>query len=157
MILNIIIAILVIAGIVLTAISLPGYWLVWIAILIHSINDSFSSLPLWAVVIFLLFTVFIGVIDNIAVALGSKKFGGSWWGAVGAVVGGIIGMIILNLPGLIIGSFLFAVLLEIIFEKKELSVAVKSGFGAVLGFFSGIVFKTVFTLIMVTIWLVIVW
>lgn len=79
------------------------------------------------------------VFDYVATALGAKKFGATWRGAVGAVVGGLIGLFF-AIPGIIAGPFLGAVLFEMA-GKKEFKEAARAGLGATLGLVLGVIGK----------------
>jgi uncharacterized protein YqgC (DUF456 family) len=81
------------------------------------------------------------VLDYAASAFGAKKFGASRPGLVGAVAGGILGLIFFSLPGLILGIFLGAMALEILVSRRDLGAALTAGVGALLGFLAGSLFK----------------
>ena len=73
--------------------------------------------------------------DYLASMYGAKKLGATWRGVLGAVVGGMIG-ILFSLPGIIIGPFLGALLFEMI-GGREWKAAGRAGLGAVIGLFVG--------------------
>jgi hypothetical protein len=79
------------------------------------------------------------LLDFVASVLGAKKFGATWRGMVGALIGGVIGLFF-NLPGIILGPFLGAMLFEMI-GGKEFKVAAKAGAGAVIGLLLGVIGK----------------
>jgi uncharacterized protein YqgC (DUF456 family) len=80
------------------------------------------------------------VVDYVLVALGSKLFGASSRGAVGAVVGSIAGFFLIPPLGMILFSFLGAMAVEY-YQFRDGTQAAKAALGAMLGFFSGTVFK----------------
>ena len=71
--------------------------------------------------------------------LGAKKFGATWRGMTGAVIGGIVGLFF-NLPGIILGPFIGATLFEMLGDK-EFKKAAHAGLGATVGLLLGIVGK----------------
>jgi len=73
--------------------------------------------------------------DYLASMAGAKKLGATWRGVLGAVVGGSIG-IFFNIPGIILGPFLGAALLEMI-GGRAWKEAARAGLGAVIGLFVG--------------------
>ena len=83
-------------------------------------------------------------------AAGSKRAGGSWLGAIGAIVGGIVGgimatfmipiPIIGSLIGACIGAFVGAALGELA-GGQEIGLSLQSGRGAAVGRFWGTVAK----------------
>lgn len=79
------------------------------------------------------------ILDVVVPFWGTKKFGGSKYGARGATVGLIIGFF-LGPIGIIIGPFLGAFAGEMIF-KDDITYALKAGFGSLLGFLTGIGLK----------------
>src|ERR1041384_4856268 len=75
------------------------------------------------------------VMDYLASMYGAKRLGASWRGVLGAVIGGSIG-IFFNLPGILLGPFLGALLLEML-GGRAWKDAARAGLGAVLGLFLG--------------------
>jgi len=87
-------------------------------------------------------------LDIVATALGAKRFGATWRGAVGALIGGVIGLFF-AIPGIILGPLLGATLFEMLGDK-EFKAALKAGAGAVAGLLLGVVGKFVICMIMIT-------
>ena len=79
------------------------------------------------------------VADYLVPALGAKKFDCSRWGTWGCFVGTLVGLFFVPL-GLLLGPFLGALVGELI-AGKAVSAAVRGGFGALLGFLSGVFLK----------------
>ena len=118
---------------------LPGTPLILIAAIGHRLyfgHDSASNLVL--AILGTLMVVSLGF-DFLASVLGAKKFGATWRGMAGAVIGGIIGLFF-SLPGIILGPFLGAMLFEMLGDK-EFKKAAHAGLGAALGLLLGIVGK----------------
>src|SRR5215831_392881 len=106
----------------------------------HSINNT--------VLIVLIVMTFISVVfDYVATAYGAKRFGATWRGAVGAALGGIVG-IFFAFPGVIIGPFLGAMICELMGGYKA-DKAARAGLGAMLGLFVGAIGKGVICMIMI--------
>jgi len=148
-IIYIILALLCIAGVILTIFTLPGIWLVYIAVLILAWMGSFEIItPLILVILFVL-SVLSTILDNVVIALGAKKLGGSTWGMVGAILGGIVGLAIGNIPGMFVGPIVGATLFELIFAHKDLRTSFKAGIGSFLGLLFSIVLKIGFTIGMI--------
>lgn len=137
----ILLGILAVGGILLTLLSLPGVWLVYIAVVILAFMGGFAVItPVILVVLFLL-SLLSTFIDNITVALGAKTMGGSKYGVIGAVIGLMLGSIAGGIAGMLIGSFLGAALGEYLFSKKDAHGSLKAGFGSFLGVITSIVLK----------------
>lgn len=90
--------------------------------------------------------VVVTILDYIVPVWGTRKFGGTKYGARGATVGLIIGLF-LGPAGIILGSFIGAFVGEMIF-KDDINYAFKAGFGSLLGFLTGIGLKLVASCIM---------
>jgi uncharacterized protein len=81
-------------------------------------------------------------------SLGAKWFGGSRWGAVGALVGGIAGLFFMPF-GLILGPLAGAFGFEMLFAKKKTKESAVSGMGSVVGTVAGMGFKIAVGMLMV--------
>jgi len=125
----------------------PGTLVVLGAVIIHRLCFGAASVNKSVLIILVLLTVVALVFDFLAGWLGASKFGATWRGAVGAVLGGIIGLFF-GLPGIIIGPFVGATLLELT-GGGEWKPAAKAGLGATVGLFVGIVGKFSINVIMI--------
>jgi uncharacterized protein YqgC (DUF456 family) len=126
---------------------LPGTPLVLLAAVGHRLyfgETSASNLVLGVLVALTLISL---VFDFVASMLGAKKFGATWRGVTGAVVGGILGLFF-SLPGIILGPFLGAMLFEMLGDK-EFKKAAHAGLGATLGLLLGIVGKFSIAVLMI--------
>jgi uncharacterized protein len=90
-------------------------------------------------IVLALIAVIVTILDYIVPIWGTRKFGGSKYGARGATVGLIVGLF-LGPVGIIIGPFLGAFIGELIF-KDDAKYALKAGLGSLLGFLAGIGLK----------------
>lgn len=128
------------AGLLCTLVpALPGPPLVLAAAIIHRLVFGAASINNLVLIILIWLTVVALVFDFLASLLGTRKFGATWRGMVGAVVGGIIGLFF-ALPGIILGPFLGAMLFEMLGDK-EFKEAVHAGLGAMVGLLLGVVGK----------------
>lgn len=132
---------LVLAGIIMSVLNLPGIWAVWIAFAVISYKTGFTSPSL--ITLYILFGVglLVSFADNIVAILGAKKFNSSKWGITGAIVGSFVGLIFGGPVGFILGPLLGATIFELAFAKKDTNNAIRSGIGALIGFFMGVVIK----------------
>lgn len=120
---------------------LPGTPLVFAGIYIYAWITGFTIVSRNLIIIFLILTVFSVVIEYISSSVGSKKFGASKLGFIGAFIGAVIGVFFIPW-GLIVGPLAGALAGELIVGKK-IKEAFRSGTGAVIGFFGGTLLKTV--------------
>ena len=93
--------------------------------------------------------IFIWILDYIIPAVGTKRFGGSKYGAYGTTIGLIIGIFIPIPFGILIGAFLGAFVGELIYDSKNTNRATKAAFGAFLGFITSSFLKFVVALVYV--------
>ncbi len=117
---------------------LPGPPLSFIGILVISLTD-FAQPGTTLLIVLGAIALVVTILDYIVPVWGTRKFGGSKYGARGATVGLIIGLF-LGPPGIIIGPFIGAVTGEMIY-KDDLKYAMKAGIGSLLGFLSGVGLK----------------
>ena len=110
--------------------GVPGAPLVFVAALVHRLifgeGASASTWMLGVIFILMLFSV---LFDYLASMYGAKKLGSSGYGIVGAVLGGMIGLMIFNIPGALLGPFVGAFACEII-SGKDWKGSGKAGVGA---------------------------
>lgn len=115
--------------------GLPSTPIVLISAIAHKIYFGPSGAAWWVIGVLALFTALSLVMDYVASMYGAKRLGATWRGAVGAIVGGIIGLFF-NLPGILIGPFVGAALFEMA-GGREWKGASKAGVGATLGLLAG--------------------
>ena len=126
--------------------GLPGTPLVFLAAVGHRLYFAQASVSNLVLGVLAGLTVVSLLLDFAATALGARKFGATWRGAVGAVVGGLCGLLLV-FPGIIIGPFIGALVLELL-GGKEFRAAASAGVGATLGLLLGIISKVALTVVM---------
>ena len=119
--------------------GLPGTPLVMLAAIGHKLYFGPTGAAWWVLVILGGLTVISVLVDYAASIYGAKRLGATWRGAVGAIVGALIGLFF-NLPGIILGPFVGAVLFELA-GGREWKEASRAGVGATLGLLAGAVGK----------------
>lgn len=127
---------------------LPGPLTSWFGLLtLHfskqiQMNWTFLGITLAVAVV-------IWILDYIIPAVGTKRFGGSKYGAYGTTIGLIIGIFIPIPFGILIGAFVGAFVGELIYDSKNTNRATKAAFGAFLGFITSSFLKFVVALVYV--------
>lgn len=121
---------------------IPGVVLSYVGLLLTyfcSFSEvTASQLWIWAAAV-----AIVSLLDYLLPAYLAKRFGGSPAGTRGATVGMIVGMIFFNIPGVIFGPFVGAVIGELLTDKEDKAKALRVGFGSFLSFIFGTGFKLI--------------
>ena len=127
---------------------IPGPPVSFVALLVFHLTSvyQFSNRIL---IIAAVMAIVVTVLDYIIPIWGTKFFGGSKKGVWGSTIGLILGLFFVPW-GIILGPFVGAVIGEMI-DGQEFKKALKSGFGAFLGFAAGVIMK-----LAVSIWIAII-
>ncbi|MBP9698219.1 MAG: DUF456 domain-containing protein [Candidatus Moranbacteria bacterium] len=154
----VIVWLLIFVGLVGTIVPiLPGMVLVFGGILLHALYFGVETVGLTTLTLLGVALALSFVIDILASLYGAKRFGATRYGIWGSTLGGLLGLLLLSLPGLFVGIFLGAVLGEYFWGKKKLEEALHAGIGSVLGFLGGTVLKFLLAIAMVIVFVVKVW
>ncbi len=130
----------------------PGTPIIFLAALGYGYYEGFNQItPLILGIIFGLMVITL-LIDYVAGVLGAKKYGATKYGTWGSFIGGIAGIIFFSIPGLLLGPFVGAVAGELLGGRKA-DEAVKVGVGSVIGLAGGALFKVIFAVAMVMIFI----
>lgn len=116
---------------------IPGPLLGWCSLL--ALTFTHFALPMAWLVGAGVVMVIVTILDYVIPAYGAKKFSCSRWGVFGCMVGTFVGMFFLPF-GILLGPFIGAAAGELI-AGRTLGKALKGGFGAFLGFLSGVFLK----------------
>jgi len=119
-----------IAGAVLP--MLPGVPISWLGLLMIYLAPSVSFDWVFLSITFVL-AALLYVLDYIIPAMGTKKFGGSRYGMIGATIGLFLGIIAPIPFGIIVGPFAGAFLGELLNVKTRHN-ALRAAFGSFVGF-----------------------
>jgi len=120
--------------------GLPGtpiaYAGLWIAQATDRVDFSWQILLVWGIV-----TIVVSVLDYVVPAWGTKKFGGTKFGVWGSTIGLIIGLFF-GAWGVILGPLVGAIIGEL-FGGKEVSEALRAGWGSFVGLLCGTILKLI--------------
>ena len=126
---------------------LPGAPLAWAGLLLAYFS-SYVEISVTTLVITFIVAVLVSVLDNILPIYLTNKFGGSksatWGSTIGLIVGFFIGPM-----GIILGPFLGALIGELAHNGGLFKDAVKTAFGAFVGFLCGTGMKMIAVLVFV--------
>jgi uncharacterized protein YqgC (DUF456 family) len=124
---------------------LPGTALVLLAAGIHKV--VFGEPSLWTLAGLALIAFLSWVFDILSSAAGAKWFGATRYGAIGALIGGVIGLFF-NLPGIIVGPIVGAFAGEVLAGRKA-AEAGKAGVGTAVGGLAAMLGKLAATIVMI--------
>lgn len=129
-------------GLILTLVSIPGVWLIYLSTVLVAVLNRFQDLTPTVLIVLFLISLISTFTDDIVRVLGVKALGGSIWGMIGAIVGGVVGFLIGNVVGIILGPLIGAFLLEYTLGKKSFKDSLKAGIGSFVGMLLTIFLKT---------------
>jgi len=129
---------------------LPGHLILFMAAVAHRLmlGAELSGLYWWSFVILGALMALSQTLEMVSGAAGTRWFGGSRWGALGALAGGIIGMFFMPF-GLLVGPLVGAFVCEIGFARKQTHHAAISGVGSVVGTLAGMGIKLAIGAVMI--------
>ena len=141
---------LLIAGLVGCVLPiLPGHLLILVgAVAYRLMRGAESGIAWWGFAVLIALLVISQIFEIMSGSLGAKWFGGSKWGAVGALVGGIAGLFFFPV-GLLVGPLVGAFGFELLFAKKKPRESAVSGVGSVVGTVAGMAFKIAVGVLMI--------
>jgi uncharacterized protein YqgC (DUF456 family) len=159
-----ILIVVLVCGLVLNLLTLPGNWLMLAGVALYAWATHFVHVGLWSLVVLFVLAVAAEVLELAAAGAGAKKAGGSRWGSLGALIGGILGGIFLTglipipvlgtLVGILLGTFGGAMAGELL-GGKNIERSAVIGVGAAKGRAYGTVLKIVFGCVIVIISLIV--
>jgi uncharacterized protein YqgC (DUF456 family) len=129
---------------------LPGHLILLLAAVAHRLmlGADGSGLEWWSFLVLGLLMVISQTFEMVSGAVGARWFGGSRWGALGALLGGVAGLLFLPF-GLLLGPLVGAFVFELGFAKRHTRPAMVSGVGSVMGTLTGMLFNIVIGTLMV--------
>ncbi len=115
-------------------------------LLIHF--SRYADFSQTALITFGVLTVVMVFLDYYIPILGVKRFGGTRYGSIGAIVGGLAGLFFIPAIGIFVGTFLGALLGELV-GRATFQAALRAAFGSFLGFLSGVFVQILLCLAMI--------
>jgi uncharacterized protein YqgC (DUF456 family) len=119
---------------------LPGLPLVLVGLWGYAAYTHFNVVTLWPAIIFTVLAVVVEVLNILAPSIGAAGTKSSRFGAIGATVGAIIGIMTLGPIGIVVGPFVGAWVGEMLNQSGPEN-AFRSARGAVIGVLLGSFFK----------------
>lgn len=131
----------------------PGLFVVWLGMLLHRLLLGEASVSWLFLLICLVVVIAAQLLDVLLSWWGARRFGASWYGGLGAVIGLLLGPFLLAplitpLGGLVAGPILGAVAGELL-RGRGLGSAGKAGLGTIVGGLVSVLLKAFVSAVMI--------
>jgi uncharacterized protein YqgC (DUF456 family) len=127
---------------------LPGPPIIWLGALFYAWRTNFTPVGPIMLAILLLLALVGSTADLWMSFLGAKKGGAALWSQLAALVGGIIGLLVLSVPGLLIGSIGAIVAVEW-YRHRDWNAVMRASGGYLAGYLLAMVVEIVVAIIMI--------
>jgi len=134
---------------------LPGPLTSWLGLFILNLISSVEIDNTLLIITFIIATT-IFILDSLIPIYGSKYFGATKYGIIGASIGLVIGIIAPIPFGILIGPILGALIGELLFNN-DLKKSIKSSIGVLIGFLASSFIKFVTSIVYLIIYIVQLW
>jgi len=156
LLLIIISAVLIISGIIGSFMPiLPGPLTSWFGLFILNLISSIEIDSTLLIITFII-AITIFILDSLIPIYGSKYFGATKYGIIGASIGLVIGIITPIPFGILIGPILGALIGELLFNN-DLKKSIKSSIGVLIGFVASSFIKFVTSIVYLMIYIIQLW
>ncbi|MDG2173939.1 MAG: DUF456 domain-containing protein [Flavobacteriaceae bacterium] len=156
LLLIIISAVLIISGIIGSFMPiLPGPLTSWFGLFILNLISSVEIDSTLLIITFII-AITIFILDSLIPIYGSKYFGATKYGIIGASIGLVIGIITPIPFGILIGPILGALIGELLFNN-DLKKSIKSSIGVLIGFVASSFIKFVTSIVYLMIYIIQLW
>lgn len=137
-----------VAGTVLPVI--PGTILIFVAALVYALIEGFQAIGWPTLLVMGVLTALATTADIWASSIGAKMGGASMWSVVIGLIASLVGFVVFNLFGAILGAVLGVLITEAV-RVGDWRQALKAGSGWAIGWVLSTIFQLVTALIMVAI------
>ncbi|MFO0491136.1 MAG: DUF456 domain-containing protein [bacterium] len=142
-------------GMVLALLTLPGVWLMLLTAVLVKLLWMPELIGPWTLAVCLVLAIAGELIEALASAAGTSRFGGSQAGAVASIVGGLVGAVlgtfVIPIPivgtilGAILGSALATFATEVLYKQRPTGQALHAATGAAIGRTAATIIKVFIT------------
>ncbi len=157
----VILLLVMVAGVLLTLMTLPGLWLMLAATAGYAWLTHFQHIGLRMLGVFLAITLVAEILETLAAGHAARKSGGSRRASFGALVGGVAGAALLAVPlpiigiliGACLGAFAGAMVMEVT-KRGDATQSLNVGIAAAKGKLAGTLLKLAFAgvMLLLTAW-----
>jgi uncharacterized protein YqgC (DUF456 family) len=135
---------------------LPGTILIFVGVLIYAFLEGFQAVGWPTLAALGLLTLVATTAELWASSVGAKMGGASGWSVLAGMGGGLVGLLVFNLPGAIIGAVLGVLVSEMV-RVGDWQKALKAGSGWAIGWLISAVVQVAVGLAMMAIFIWQVW
>lgn len=133
---------------------IPGPPIVWLGALYYAWRTQWTELGVGSLTVLGVLAIVGGTSDWWLGYLGARRGGASGWATVASFVGGIVGLLVLNVPGMLLGSVAGVVLVEFT-RHRDWRRVLRAGGGYLVGWLLSTVVEVVVCLLMIGLFLAI--
>ncbi len=133
---------------------IPGPPIVWLGALYYAWRTQWTELGVGWLTVLGVLAIVGGTSDWWLGYLGARRGGASGWATVASFVGGIVGLLVLNVPGMLLGSVAGVVLVEFT-RHRDWRRVLRAGGGYLVGWLLSTVVEVVVCLLMIGLFLAI--
>jgi uncharacterized protein len=135
---------------------IPGPPFVWLGAFYYAWRTGYEQIGVATLVLLAVLAIAGGTADWWLSYLGARKGGASGWGTIASFAGGILGFLLLNLPGMLIGSLAGVILVEYLRHRDWRRVLRASG-GYLAGWLLATVVEIGTCVVMIAIFVLVLW
>ncbi len=139
-------------GLLLTVMSLPGMTVIWLIALVYGLLEGFGKLGAWILGIMAVIMVGSYILSFWLRQAGARHTGASWKGIALGCVFGLFGVFLIPVIGLPLGVVAGVYAVEYA-RLRDVQAAWQTTRGAIFGFGIGILQETIVSLLMIGLWL----
>ena len=132
---------------------LPGAALIWVGVLVWAWLDGFEAVGWPTLAVLGLLAAVAEVSDLAFAAIGGRRGGASWRGMLAGSGGALLGLLIFNLPGALLGAILGMLAWETYRHGGQWRLAWRSSGGLLLGYLVSMAFSFTIGVIMIALFI----
>ncbi len=131
---------------------IPGPPIVWLGALYYAWQTDYQQVGLVTLAVLAILAIAGGTSDWWLGYLGARRAGASGWATLASFIGGIVGFVVLNVPGMLIGSLGGVVLAEYL-RHRDWQRVLRASRGYLVGWVLAAVVEVAVCLVMVALFL----
>lgn len=145
-------AIMVVGLIGAIAPLIPGPPIVWLGALYYAWQTGYQEVGVVMLVVLALMAIIGGTSDWWVAYLGARRAGASLWGTLASFIGGIVGFVVLSVPGMLVGSLAGVIVVEYL-RQRDWRQVLRAGTGYLAGWLLSAVIEVAICVVMIALFL----